>query len=206
MFASGGAVSIDAKTIAFYDTAAQRYADLTGHGHASKALKVFMALLPVGAEVLDLGCGPARASVHMRDAGFRPDPIDASVGMVTLANEAHQIGARLLTFDEIDMVAAYDGVWANFSLLHAPAQDLPRHLRAIATALRDGGVLHIAMKIGTGTQRDGIDRLYSYVSVAELDTLLTQAGFDVIATQEGREVGCAGTNDPFVAMQARKHA
>ncbi len=62
------------------------------------------------------------------------------------------------------------------------------------------------MKIGTGTQRDGIDRLYSYVSVAELDTLLTQTGFDVIATQEGREVGCAGTNDPFVAMQARKHA
>ena len=56
-------MSIDAKTIAFYDTAAQRYADLMGPGHASEALKSFMALLPVGAEVLDLGCGPARASV-----------------------------------------------------------------------------------------------------------------------------------------------
>lgn len=195
---------VDAKTIAFYDGAADKYANLTDTGTPDPRLLAFMALLPEGATVLDLGCGPARASVHMRDAGFHPDPIDASTGMVELANATHQIGARLLTFDQIDMVAAYDGVWANFSLLHAPRADLPRHLAAIATALRDGGIFHIAMKTGTGEARDKIDRQYTYVAVPELQELLEIAGFTVIGIDEGREKGCAGTLDPFVIMRAKK--
>lgn len=196
----------DARTIAFYDTAAERYATLTDRGTPGALLKSFMALLPAHARVLDLGCGPARASVHLRDAGFHPDPVDASQGMVTLANNAHDIDARLLTFDELDAVAAYDGVWANFSLLHAPAADLPGHLRAIATALRPRGVFHIAMKVGEGEARDKIDRKYTYVTPAGLQNMLQDAGFTVLAIDEGREVGCAGTDDPYVAMRARKNA
>lgn len=195
----------DAKTIAFYDSAAKRYANLTSTDTPSGQLKAFMALLPPQAHVLDLGCGPARASAHMREAGFQPDPVDASQGMIHLANETHQIGARMLTFDDIDMVDTYDGIWANFSLLHAPRADLPRIISALATALRNNGVLHIALKTGTGEARDDIDRLYTYLTVTELHDLLTTAGFAVIATVEGHEVGCAGTDDPFVAMRARKN-
>lgn len=195
---------VDAQTIRFYDTAAARYDNLTAKDTADAHLRAFMALLPAGGRVLDLGCGPARASVHLREAGFDPDPVDASGGMVTLANDTHGIGARLLTFDEVDMIAAYDGVWANFSLLHAPRTALPRHIGAIATALRDGGVFHIGMKIGTGEARDAIDRKYTYVSVPELRGLLEDAGFAVLGIDEGREKGCAGTIDPFVVMRARK--
>jgi len=196
----------DAKTIAFYDTAAERYANLTDTGRPNENLLAFMALLPAGGFVLDIGCGPARASVQMRDAGFRPDPVDASTGMIELANKTHDIGAHLATFDDIDMVDVYDGVWANFSLLHAAHEDLPRYLSAIAKSLRSKGIFHIAMKVGTGVERDKIDRLYSYVSVPELRGLLNDAGFDVLDVVEGHEVGCAGTNDPFVVMRARKHA
>ena len=197
-------MSADARTIAFYDGAAERYAAFTESDRPDDSLAAFMALLPEAAEVLDLGCGPARASVHMRAAGLRPDPVDAAPGMVALANEMHRIGARLLTFDQIDMVAAYDGVWANFSLLHAPRADLPGHLAAIARALRPGGVFHIGMKTGEGAGRDEIDRFYTYVSVGELHGLLEDAGFAVLATTEGRDRGCAGTLDPFVICRARK--
>ena len=195
----------DAKTIAFYDGAADRYANLTKTGAVGPLLQAFMALLPANAHVLDLGCGPARASRHMRDAGHYPDPVDASQGMVDLANNTHDIGARILTFDEVDMVAAYDGVWANFSLLHAPHKDLPRIFAALGTALRRDGVLHVAMKTGTGEARDKIDRLYTYVSVAELHELLADTGFSVLETIEDHEVGCAGTDDPYVAVRARKN-
>lgn len=195
---------VDARTIAFYDSAADRYDNLTKSGAPDGDLRDFMALLPEGARVLDLGCGPARASVHLRAAGFRPDPVDASAGMVTLANEAHDIGARLLTFDELQAEAAYDAVWANFSLLHAPRADLPRHLAAIARALKTGGVFHIGMKTGEGDLRDGIDRFYTLVTVPELTGLVTGAGLTVIATREGEGKGCAGTIDPFVIMRARK--
>lgn len=196
----------DEKTIAFYDTAAERYAKLTDTGAPSESLKAFMALLPAGGNVLDLGCGPARSSVHLRDAGFKPDPVDASVGMIELANKAHDIGARLATFDDIDMADVYDGVWANFSLLHAPHKDLPRYLSAISKALHSKGIFHIAMKIGTGIHRDNIDRLYTYVTLDELQRLLADAGFEVLGFEEGQEVGCAGTNDPFVVMRACKNA
>lgn len=195
----------DARTIRFYDTAAEQYAATFRNTAASKDLKSFMALLPAGAAVLDLGCGPAQASVHLRAAGFRPDPVDAAQGMVDFANLTHAIGARVLTFDAIDMVAKYDGVWANFSLLHAPAADLPRHLRAIITALRPSGVLHIAMKTGTGARRDGLDRLYTFVTVAELQAMLEDAGFGILHTREGHDIGMAGTNDPFVSIKARKN-
>lgn len=195
----------DAKTIAFYDKAAQRYADSFATGTPSDSLRAFMDLLPAGGTVLDLGCGPARASAHMRDAGFLPDPVDASQGMVTLANETYDINARILTFDQVDMIAAYDGVWANFALLHAPRSDLPDIIARLATALRSRGAIHIALKTGTGEQRDKIDRLYTYLTVAELRRLLTNAGFTIIATTEGSEVGCAGTNDPFVVMRAHKN-
>ena len=194
----------DPKTIAWYDAAAEKYDQLTRTGEPGVNLRAFMALLPAGAEVLDLGCGAAKASVHMRAAGFRPDPVDASQGLIDLANKAHDIGARYMTFDDLDAVAAYDGVWANFSLLHAPHADLPRHLRAIATALRPGGIFHIGMKTGTGEKRDSLDRNYTYVGVTELDQLLQDAGFEVLATEESTERGAAGTMDPLVIMRARK--
>ena len=195
----------DARTIAFYDSAAERYDNLFAKGTPDADLLAFMALLPDGATVLDLGCGPGRASVHMKEAGHTPDPVDASQGMVDVAR-ANGLDARLMTFDDLDAVAAYDAVWANFSLLHAPRADLPRHFAAISTALRDGGILHVGMKTGTGEERDSIDRQYTYVTVDELQGLIRDAGLTVIATREGREKGFAGTDDPFVIMRARKDA
>ena len=193
----------DEKTIAFYNSAAERYAKLTDTGAPSENLTAFMALLPAGGAVLDLGCGPARASVHLRDAGFAPDPVDASVGMIELANEAHNIAARLLTFDDIDMVDAYDGVWANFSLLHAAHADLPRILEAIAVALHSKGVFHIAMKTGTGEAR--VTRSTAFIHLCHRSRSCAHCwpmpALTVLEAVEGHEVGCAGTDDPYVADQ-----
>ncbi|MDO6591315.1 methyltransferase type 11 [Loktanella sp. D2R18] len=194
----------DKDTIATYNAKAADYAKMTNTARPDADLQAFIDTMPKGAHILDLGCGPATASAHMRDAGLVPDPVDAAQGMVDCANQTHHIGARLMAFDDIDMIATYDGVWANFSLLHTPETDLPRHIRAIAVALRDGGIFHIGMKVGAGEKRDQIDRLYTYVTVDGLHALLTDAGFDVIATKQGQEVGMAGTNDPFVIMRARK--
>ena len=195
---------VDAKTIATYDAKAGDYADLVASNGPDQQLQDFMSLLPTGGHVLDLGCGPAIASAHMRDAGFTAHPVDASAGMVALAGEKYGFDARHMTFDDLDDVAVYDGVWANFSLLHAAREMLPTHLAAIATALRTSGVFHIGMKTGTGSDRDKIDRMYTYVSVPELTGLLETAGFTVLGIDEGSEVGFAGTNDPWVVMRARK--
>ena len=193
----------DARTIAVYDARAADYAALTGRGAPDAQLAAFLALLPEGAQVLDLGCGPGAASRHMADRGHRPDPVDASPGMVALARAAG-LPARRASFDDLDAEGAYDAVWANFSLLHAPRADLPRHLAAVARALRPGGLLHIGMKEGEGEARDGIDRLYTYVNEAELAGLLTDAGLTVLARERGTDTGLSGTTDPWIVMRATK--
>lgn len=192
----------DARTIAAYDARVAAYADLTD-GAAKESLKRFVADLPEGARVLDLGCGPGTDAAAMVRAGLRVDAVDAAPGMVALA-VSRGVAARVATFDDLDAAGAYDGVWASFSLLHARRADLPRHLAAIARALRPGGQLHIGMKTGTGAARDALDRLYTYVTVADLHVLLRDAGLTVTDTREGTGTGLAGTCDPFVICRAGK--
>ncbi len=196
-------MTADRRTIAVYDAKAGDYANRFAQGKPDRHLQAFMAMLPEGARVLDLGCGPANASAFLRAAGMRPDPVDASPAMVALANERHDIGARLATFDDIDAVAEYDGVWANFSLLHADRADLPRHLAALHRALKPGGHFHIGMKTGTGAARDALDRFYTFVTRDELMELVRDAGFTVVSEHEGVERGLAGTLDPFLILLAR---
>ncbi|SLN29386.1 class I SAM-dependent DNA methyltransferase [Pseudooctadecabacter jejudonensis] len=200
-------MTVDARTIAVYDAKAQDYADhFDSAGKPGAHLRRFMAALPTGGRVLDLGCGPANASRFMIEAGFDVMALDASAEMVRVAAELNGVDATLGTFDDLKEVAAFDGIWANFSLLHAPQVDLPRHLSAIARALRPGGVFHIGMKVGTGTARDGMDRRYTYVTAQGLADLLAVAGLNVTDTDTGHEVGLAGTDDPWVVMMAVNHA
>ena len=201
---AGDLLMPDKKTIATYDAKAADYIKLTDTDAPDATLQAFIDLIPKGGRVLDLGCGPATAAAHMRKAGLVPDPVDASQGMVDLANQTHDIGARVASFDDIDAVAEYAGVWANFSLLHAPREDLPRHFTALHKALLPQGILHIGMKTGAGVERDKIDRLYTYVTVAELRQMLESAGFQITFTKEGAERGMAGTMDDFVIMRAQK--
>lgn len=197
-------MSVDAKTLAVYNAKAADYsARFDSAGKPGAQLKRFMAAVPAGGSVLDWGCGPGGAAAHMVAAGLGVDAVDASEEMVRLACAAG-VPARLGTFDDLEAQAVYDGVWANFSLLHAPREDLPRLLGAVARSLRPSGVFHIALKTGEGTHRDGIDRLYTFLSEDELAGLLTDAGFEIVATDTGCEAGLAGTKDPWIAHLTRK--
>lgn len=199
-----GAVMSDDKTIAIYDAKASDYADLVASDTPDKTLQSFIDLIPKGGRVLDLGCGPGTASAHMRDAGLIPDPIDASAGMIKIANSKFGLNARLATFDDISGRDIYAGVWANFSLLHAAREELPRHFTALYKATQQSGIIHVGMKTGIGMARDAINRRYTYVSVAALAGLLTTAGYSINYTKEGEERGMAGTMDPFVIMRGKK--
>ena len=197
-------MSVDERTVALYDARASEYASRFGKVDApSKSQAIFLERLPEGGRILDLGCGPGMSALKFQKAGFEVDPVDASEGMIAVAREAG-LPARVATFDDVDEVAAYDGVWANFSLLHAAREDLPRYLAAIARALRPGGVLHIGMKLGEGTERDGIDRRYTYVTRAELEGLIAPLGFEICGAKEFEEEGFAGTLDPCIVMLWQK--
>jgi len=195
---------IDDETIAAYNQQADAYADKFQGAASDPALSAFIARVKPGGRVLDLGCGPANATATMRDNGLDVDAVDASAEMVRLASETHKITVRQATFDDIQEVDAYDGIWANFSLLHASAADFPGHLSALYRALKPGGCFHIAMKLGTGSKRDRLGRYYSYYSQSELSDHLTTTGFVVDHTFTGEGPGLAGHVERWIVLTTHK--
>lgn len=191
---------IDPKTIAVYDSQVEKYVATIQQAPSDQIILDFIARLSSGDYVLDLGCGPAQSSAIMRDHGLTVDPTDASSEMVKLANDHYAINARQATFDEIDNKDTYHGVWANFSLLHAGEQDFPRILAKLHRALKANGVLHLGMKIGEGSQRDKLGRLYTYYSQEQLCDLLNEAQFNVEKIELGEALGLAGDIEPWIVV------
>lgn len=190
----------DQQTIAVYDAQVNAYEELLSKQSADPNLVEFIKLIQPGGFVLDLGCGPATSSAAMRNAALRVDPIDASGEMVRLANEKYAIGARQAYFLDIINTEVYDGIWANFSLLHASAADFQLILSNLNRALKPAGILHLGMKTGTGTARDKLGRHYTYYSKTELAEHLISAGFTIEQTRTGQGKGLAGLVEPWIMV------
>jgi 2-polyprenyl-3-methyl-5-hydroxy-6-metoxy-1,4-benzoquinol methylase len=193
----------DPETLGVYAQQADKYARMTHDANtADPILHAFVQCLPEGGHVLDLGCGPGDSAAKMAANGFRVTATDAVAEMVDLASKHDGVTAKQATFDDISGTDIYDGIWANFSLLHASKSDMPRHLAALSQALKPGGVLHIALKTGTGERRDKIGRHYSYYTQDELTGLLGAAGLKVQNVVTGSGTGLDGSISEWMAVRA----
>ncbi len=190
----------DPRTLNTYAEKAQDYARLTKTNEPSAELLAFVTAVPKGALVLDLGCGPGQDAVVMAQAGLQVQAIDAVPEMVALAKKAG-IHARLGTFADLPLSPPFDGIWASFSLLHAPKADFPAHLAAIHASLVDTGAFHLSMKLGEGEARDSLGRSYSYYTQPELLTHLQLAGFTVISSLISEARGLAGEIEPYITVE-----
>lgn len=189
----------DRQTLDVYEAQAAEYERLA-RGEPYPILLAFMALLPEGALVLDLGCGPGIDAGHLAAEGFEVEAMDASESMVARASARPGVAARLGSFDDLAAEDLYHGVWAAFSLLHASRADLPRHLAAIARALKPGGILGLTLKEGTGEKRDGLGRHYTYYTEEELRLLLGDAGLTVRDVTRGEGRGLDGSLSAWISV------
>ncbi len=195
-------MSVDKETLDVYAAKADEYATLTSGAVEDQSLKAFIGGVLAGGYVLDLGCGPGLMAAQMVKAGLSVDAVDAVPEMVALANAQDGVSARVASFDDIEGEDVYDGIWANFSLLHAPKADMPRYLAAMRTALRPGGLFHIGMKLGTGEERDCLGRHYAYYTEEELCDLLRDAGLTPFSSRQGSDPGLSGKVEPWVVIAA----
>jgi len=138
----------------------------------------------------------------MARAGLKVDATDASQAMVDKAGQEPNVTAWQASFDDIGGDNIYDGIWASFSLLHAPRDAFPVHLSALHKALKPGGAFAIGLKLGDGTHRDRLGRQYTYYTETELHARLTEAGFTVTGHDTGRGPGLDGTDSDWIVMRA----
>lgn len=180
----------DSETIAAYESRSHEYLARAGRA-AQPGLAEFVAAVRPGGHLLDLGCGPGDTAHRLIKAGFTVDAVDATPAMISRARELG-VPARLGTFDDIGGDNIYDGIWANFSLLHATRDALPGILQRLHRALRASGIFHIGMKLGEGDRRDRLGRRYTYYSARELEGLLKAAGFTPMLSARRDGIGTDG--------------
>lgn len=173
----------DTATLAFYTREAAAYADYAAEEARSPRLKRFAGMLPPGGDVLDFGCGSGWVAHRLNRMGLRATGFDGSAGLAEEARRRHGIEVTVGRFEELDAQAAFDGVWAGFSLLHDRRAAMPGHLARLHRALRPGGVLYLGLKQGGGESRDSLGRFYAYFGEAEIAGMLTSAGFAVLSSE-----------------------
>lgn len=166
---------MDDATLQFYRRNAEAYAkrEITSR-HAR--LTKFLAVLPPGAAILELGCGAGGDTAEMIARGYDVTPTDGSPEMAAVASRKLGRPVGTLLFHDLDAVEAYDGVWANACLLHVPRDQLADVLSLILRALKPGGAFYASYKAGDGDGRDTLDRYYNYPTEDWLRATYAKAG------------------------------
>jgi SAM-dependent methyltransferase len=144
-------------TVEAYDASAAAYRDGTADVPAAvrEAIAGFVAALPAGARVLEIGSGSGRDARLLEEAGLSVRRTDVSAGFVALMRgEGHDADVVDPLTDDLDDPARpgtpYDAIWASASLLHVARADLPVVLRRLAEVTRAGGLLRLSVKEGDG--------------------------------------------------------
>jgi SAM-dependent methyltransferase len=116
----------------------------------SALYKPFLEPVPENGRILDAGCGSGRDSLYFKRRGYQVEAFDGSAEMCRLAARLIGQPVRQKTFEEVDWVSEFDGVWACASLLHVGHKDIDSVLERLTRSLRAGGVLYVSFK-----KRDG---------------------------------------------------
>lgn len=136
------------QTIQYYNQNAAAFVENTRNVDFHPIQDEFLEKLPVGAHILDLGCGSGRDTKYFLERGYEVDAIDGSKELCALAAEYTGIPVKCQLFQEFDEVEKYDGIWACSSLLHLSFGELDEVLYRIEKALKPQGILYMSFKYG----------------------------------------------------------
>ena len=161
------------KTIDFYNKHAEEFTTSTFEVDMKSLYQPFLAELPEGARILDVGCGSGRDTLAFKNKGYQVDAIDYSEELVKKATRLTGIPIKLKSFYEVDDYEAYDGIWACASLLHCERSRLTEVLEKMVQALKPNGVIYMSFKYGD-SDRDKDGRKFTDLDENQADALLEQ--------------------------------
>ncbi len=137
-------------TETYYNQKADEFYHRTVSVDMAHLYKEFLPYIPVGGTILDAGCGSGRDAKFFQENGYKIVAMDSSIEMVKLSSQLIGKPTLHLSFEHLDMKDAFDGIWANASLLHLPASMLPQIFGRLCNALKPGGILLMSYKYGDG--------------------------------------------------------
>ncbi len=144
-------MAADQRTIDAYNQMAEAY-DAETSDFWDKFPRTFLHefITRSGPRIIDIGSGPGRDGLLLREAGKEVLCVDASEQMVAMST-ARGLPTILGSFDALPVDdASYDGVWSYTALLHTPKAELDIPLQEMVRVLRPGGVVALGMIEGEG--------------------------------------------------------
>jgi len=197
---------ISRTTLAHYDDAADAFWEGTRDHDVSQNVHALLSHLEGDGpfRILDLGCGPGRDLRTFRDLGHEAVGLDGAARFVDMARRHTGCDVLHQDFLALDLPAVYfDGVFANASLFHVPAQELPRVLGEIQATLRPRGVLFSSNPHGRNEEGWNRGRYGTYLDLGTWRMLVTAAGF-VELEHYYRPPGVPRAQQPWLATVWRK--
>ena len=145
----------------YYDTHADDFISGSLNADMQPVYDEFLPLIISGGRILDAGCGSGRDSKYFISKGYQVDAFDLSEEMVKFATELTGIAVEQKSFADLDLVNAYDGVWACASLLHVPNEILAQCMENSINSLISGGIMYCSFKYGETNMSDQHNRRFT---------------------------------------------
>ena len=154
--------------------------------------------------LLDFGCGPGRDLCTLTARGHVAVGLEGAARFVAMARE--QSGCEVLQQDFLHLdlpPQRFDGIYANASLFHVPASELPRVLAELHLALKPRGVLFASNPHGDDEEGWNRGRYGAYHAPATWARYVSDAGF-VLLDEYFRPAGLPRSQQPWLATVWRK--
>ena len=167
-------------TLAHYEGRADDFREGTRDHDVSQNINALLDAIskPAPLTILDFGCGPGRDLQTFSKLGHRAIGLDGTASFVEMARADSGCEVWHQNFFELDLPAAlFDGVFANASLFHVPAAELPRVLGQLHAALKPAGVLFCSNPRGSNSEGWSSGRYGSYHDLEAWRGFMTAAGF-----------------------------
>ncbi|KAL7516334.1 hypothetical protein ACHAWX_001363 [Stephanocyclus meneghinianus] len=109
-------------------------------------------------QIIDLGCGHGRDTLHFASLGHHVLSVDYSLSMLNHAkasiapHHAHFLNMDMRMCNDVLVDDSIDGIWANASLLHLPKLEMKALLKGLYSKVKVGGVLYVSLKVGGSDQ------------------------------------------------------
>ena len=139
----------------------------------------------VKGKVLDIGSGPGRDGLILKEKGLDVVCLDASEAMVELSRGRglESIVGDLLNLPFVDN--SFNAAWAYTSLLHVSKKDIDKAFSEIRRILNKNGILGLGLIEGETEEykeSSGVNmpRLFSFYKKEELENLLKKHGFETV--------------------------
>ena len=137
-----------------------------------------------GKDVLNLGSGPGRDSLILREHGLSVTCIDGSKEMVEMTS---RLGFKSIQADlrDLNLAGLYDGIWAYSSLIHLTFDESKTLLEKIHNLLRPGGILFLGLIEGKGYETRNVanssyTRYFEYYYENKVESLLHGTGMKIV--------------------------